>query len=60
MEVDEDNNLMQVTRLIHKSKPRSRSYYKALKKSLRRKIKDGQVPDVSKLDEEIERMKMEM
>ena len=60
MEVDEENNLMQGTRLIQKSKPRSRSYYRALKKSLRRKIKDGQLPDVAKLDEEIERLKMEM
>ena len=42
---------MNVTKVIQKKKkPLSKSYYRALKKSLRRKIKDGQLPDIGKLD----------
>ena len=39
-----------VTKLIHKKKPLPRSYYQALKKNLRRKVKSGMMPDIAKLD----------
>ena len=45
MEVD-----MAVTKSITKKKPLSRAYHQSLKKTLRRKIKDGQLPDMAKLD----------
>ena len=49
-----DDNAMEVdmtaTRQIQKKKPLSRSYYQSLKKTLRRKIKDGIMPDMAQLD----------
>ena len=41
---------MTATKQIQKKKPLPRSYYQALKKSIRRKIKDGNLPDIAKLD----------
>lgn len=38
-----------------KKKPLPRSYYQSLKKTLRRKLKDGIIPDVSKLDAMLEK-----
>ena len=49
MEVDQKMNVA-ATKTITKKKPLPRSYYEALKKSLRRRIKDGNLPDISKLD----------
>ena len=44
-----------VTKTIQKrKKPLSRSYYQALKKNLRRQIKDGIMPDIGKLDKMLE------
>ena len=44
------------TKQIFKKKPMSRSYYQALKKSLRRRIKDGNMPDISALDKKLGNM----
>ena len=44
-------DVVKFTKIIKKVKPPSRSHYKDLKKNLRRKIKDGRLPDVAKLDE---------
>ena len=54
MEVD-----MKITKSIKKKKPMSRSYYQALKKNLRRSIKDGRMPDMSKLDQELAKAREE-
>ena len=38
---------------VFKKKPRNKQYYRDLKKNLRRMIKCGVMPDVSKIDDEI-------
>ena len=39
-----------MTKGIKKTKVRNRQYYVDLKKNLRRRMKDGRVPDISELD----------
>ena len=61
MEVDEASRAMaQPTKVIAKTKKRNREYYQQLKKSLRRGVKDGRLPDPSKLDRMIADLKREV